>query len=423
VASIALFVPSGRAMDPPERAGLASITANVLTKGTTTRNALEIAETIEGVGGSLNAGATDDWLSINASVLAEHLPLAFDLLADVTRRPTFPPEEVELTRRRTLSGLQAQLGQPGAIAQRRFVREVYGAEHPYGVVAVPGTVQGLQRADLEAFYRQHFTPDRALLVVAGAVDRVQVEEMARRHFGDWERRPAPPPAFPQPPAREGTTVYLVHRPGSVQSDIWVGHTGVRPDHPDYFPLQVMNQVLGGGAESRLNIVLREERGWTYGAFSRFTRPRDVGFFLANAEVRPEVTDSALVEMLSLIRTLRDQPVPPEQFEAATSFLAGSFPLRIETPGQIASQVAQARLLGVPVEMVTEYPTRIREVTPADVQRVAREHLRPDHAVIVIVADAIQVLPMVEGIAPVVLYDVEGQLLDPAGLQPPAAATR
>jgi zinc protease len=208
----------------------------------------------------------------------------------------------------------------------------------------------------------------------------------------------------------------VHRPGSVQSNIWIGHVGITPDHQDYFPLQVLNKILGQGTDARLFQILREQKGWTYGAYSRFTRPQDVGYFAASAEVRTEVTDSAVAEMMHQLRRLRDEPVPAEEFNAAVSFLAGSFPLRIETPGQVASQVAQARLLGLPVEDVTAFRERILAVTPADVQRVAREHVRPEQAAIVVVGDATRVLAGLEPIAPIVLYDVEGARIERSALE-------
>jgi zinc protease len=415
VASINLYIRAGAAADPARQAGRAGMVGDLLTQGTQSRSAREIAETIEGVGGRISASAGGDWLSVSSSVLSEHLPLAFDLVSDVTLRPTFPQQEFENIRRRTLSGLQAQMGQPGAIAQRRFLAEIYG-EHPYGISPIPGTVQGLTREDLVAFHREQFSPGNALLVVSGDVRASQVEELARRHFGEWQGAGAAARTFPTLPARGQTQVYLVHRPGSVQSNIWVGHAGITPDHRDYFALQVLNKILGQGTDARLFQILREEKGWTYGAYSRYTRPLDVGYFAATAEVRTEVTDSAVAEIMHQLRRLRDESVPMEEFEAAVSFLAGSFPLRIETPGQVASQVAQARLLGLPVADVTEFRERILAVTPADVQRVAREHVRPEQAAIIVVGDANQILAGLQPIAPVVLYDVEGERIDPASLQ-------
>jgi zinc protease len=416
VASVNLYVRSGSAADPAQQAGLAGMAAELLTKGTQTRSATQIAESIENVGGRISAGAAGDWISVSATSLAENLPLALELVSDVALRPTFPAEEVELARRRTLSGLQAALGQPGEIARRRFLREIYGEAHPYGTMPIPGTVQGLEQSHLQQFHSRHFTPGNALLVVAGQVTRAQVEQLARQHFGGWQGSAAPSVTMPVVPARQQTTIYLVHRPGSVQSNIWVGHGAVRPDDPDFFALQVLNRILGGGTDARLFQILREEKGWTYGSYSNFTRPADVGYFSATAEVRTEVTDSAVAEIVRQLRRLQQETVPTEEFEFARDYLAGSFPLRIETAGQVASQVAQARLLGLPVEDVTQYVQRIRAVTAADVQRVAQRHIRPEGAAIVIVGDATQILSGLEPMAPVRLYDVEGQPIERSALQ-------
>jgi zinc protease len=423
IANVNLYIRSGAAADAAERAGLAGLAAELVTKGTASRSASEIAETIEGVGGQLNSNAGNDWLTISASVLSEYLPLAFDLVSDVALRPTFPEQEVSVARRRTLSGLQAQLGQPGAIAQREFLRGVYGPGHPYGVSPVPGTVEAITREDIVGFHSHHFTADNALLVVSGVVDPAAVEALAGRYFGEW-RQAAPardPMVHPAAPAE--TRIALVHRPGSVQSNIRIGQLAIRPDNPDFFPLTVLNNIVGGGTDARLFQILREERGWTYGAYSQLTRPMDIGYFMANAEVRTEVTDSALAEMIHQLHRIRDETVPADEFEGAISFLAGSFPLRIETAGQVASQVAQAALLGIPYEYVTEFRDRILAVTPADVQRVARQYVRPDQAVIVVVGDARELLAGLEAIAPVDLYDVEGAALDRDAIEVRAATER
>jgi zinc protease len=411
IASVSLYVRSGAAVDPAAQIGRAEMTANLLTKGTTTRTANQISEAIEGIGGSLSAGAGSDWVTVSATVLAEHLPLAFELLSDVALNPTFPEDELELARRRTLSGLQAALAQPGELARRRFIREVYGPQHPYGTAPTMGTVQAIQRDDLIRFHREHFSAGNAMLVVAGAIGADDVERLARQHFGAWQAGARPALTWTAPPPREQTRIYLVHRPGTVQSNILIGHLGIRPDNPDFFPLQVLNRIVGGGTDARLFQILREEKGWTYGAYSRLTRPMDVGFFQASAEVRTEVTDSAVAEMLLQLRRVREEAVPAAEFESARAFLAGSFPLRIETPGQIASQIAQARLLGLPIEDVTRYRERIMAVTPQDVQRVARDYILPERAAVVVVGDARHIRAGLEAIAPVVLYDAEGEPLE------------
>jgi zinc protease len=412
--SVNLYVPPGASGDPARQAGLAGMTADLLTKGTPGRSATQISETIERLGGTLGASAGADWITLSANVLAEHLPLAMELVSESAIRPVFPEDELELTRRRTLSGLQAALGQPGQIAQRTFDREVYGAEHPYGINPIAGSVQAITREEVVRFHRAHFGAASALLVVAGDVRADEVETLARRFFGAWERGAPARVVFPEPAVAAATRIHLVHRPGSAQTNIVIGHLGIRPDDPEFFALQVLNGVVGEHADARLFRILREERGWTYGSYSRFTRPREVGYFSASAEVRTEVADSAITEMLRQLHRIRSEPVPPEELEAAKGFLAGSFPLRIETAGQIGAQIARVRLLGLPLEQVTEYRERIRAVTAADVQRVAELYVRPEQAVIVVVGDARALLPGLEAIAPVSLYDVEGRPVEQVG---------
>jgi zinc protease len=415
VASLTLYLYAGGADDPAAQAGRTSMAAQLLRQGTTTRTAEEISEAIEGVGGFLGAGADADFLTVFSTVLAEDLDLAFDLVADVTRRPTFPADEVSLVVQRTLSGLRAQLGQPGEIARRRFVEDVYGQEHPYGRSPTPASVQAITRDDLVQLHARVFRPDAAVLVVAGDVDRARARALAERHFGDWQPGAEPRPAIPAPADPGPTRIALVHRPGSVQATLRIGHLGTRPDEPDYFALQVLNQVLGGGFTSRLMQRLRDELGWTYGAGSSFTQPRDVGLFSATTEVRTEVADSAIVEVLDQLRTLRQEPMDPDEMAAAVSYLVGSFPLTIQTAGQIAGQIARARLIGRPLEHITEYRERILQITPEHVTAAARRHVDPDRAVIVVVGDAAALLPRISGIAPVTLYDVEGAELDPAAV--------
>ncbi|HEX2191328.1 MAG TPA: insulinase family protein, partial [Longimicrobiaceae bacterium] len=416
VANVALYVESGSANDPQAKLGLASLAAELLDNGTARRSAEQIAETIEGVGGTLSTGADRDDVTISAGVLSDQLPLAFDLVSDVALRPTFPADELETVRRQQLSALQVALGDAGQIAQRRFNREVYGADHPYGLAPTPETVRAVTRNDLVQFHRAHFTPRNALLVVSGDVTPEQVQQLATRHFGSWRGGAAPEPQLAAPAMRDRAGIVLVHRPGSVQSSVRVGHPGITPDNPDYYALQVMNAVLGSLPTSRLERIIRGERAWTYSARSTFTRPEATGVFVGNTEVRTPVTDSALVEMLAQFRRIREEPVPQAELDAAKSFLTGSFPLRFETPAATASQLAQTRLLGLPAESLQQFPQRVAAVTAEDVQRVAQKYLHPDRATIVVVGDATQVLKPLEAVGPVALFDVEGRPLERSAIE-------
>jgi predicted Zn-dependent peptidase len=268
-----------------------------------------------------------------------------------------------------------------------------------------------------AWHRTHFVPANALLVVSGDVTPERAREMAVRYFGEWSGAAAPQDAFPAPPARERTEIFLVNRPGSVQSSILVGHPGLAADDPDYYAAQVLNMVLGASGDSRLEEVLRSRHGWTYSSRSRYGRLLGGGTYVANTDVRVAVTDSALAELMVQLRRIRDEAVPQAELDRAKSYLVASFPGTVETPAQAAAALATTRLLGLPAEHLTSYPQRIAAVTAADLQRVAGEYLQPDRAVIVVVGDAAQILEKLRPIAPVSVFSVEGVPLDPATLQP------
>jgi predicted Zn-dependent peptidase len=411
LASVRLTVRGGEASVPAEKAGLGNLMATVLTKGTTTRSAEAITGAIEGVGGSLSAGAGNDFLSVSTLVLTEHLGTAFELLGDVVLNATFPSEEVELARRQTLSALQVQQGQPQAIFARIGNRLVYGEGHPYGVSPTPGTVSALSREDLLAHRDAVLRPEGALLMVAGRVDRGEVERLVRTHLGSWSGSAPVAPVLPPPPAVEATRIFLVHRPGSVQSVVGVGNIGPTGREASAPALQVANRLLGGGADARLFRILREEKGWTYGAYSDISRPLGPGIFQAFAEVRNAVTDSATVELLRQVGRLGDEPVPQDELEGARNFLAGSFPLRLETAGSVAARITDALLFGEPLEELANYPARMRAVTAEEVRSAAQLHMRARQAHVVVVGDATQVLEGLEAVAPVTLLDLDGNPLD------------
>ncbi|HEU4628493.1 MAG TPA: insulinase family protein [Gemmatimonadaceae bacterium] len=420
VLSLSLAMPAGSAYDPAGKEGLAAMVAGLLDKGAGQRTAEEIAATIEGVGGTLGAGAGADFLTARASVLSNDADLAFTLLGDVVLRPTFPEQEVELARTQTLSGLQLELSQPASLAERFFDANLYG-QHPYARHPTPESIRAITRDDLVAYQRARLRPQGALLVVAGDISLADARQRAERIFGGWTGTAPEGAAFPTPPQRTRTEIVLVHRPGSVQSNIVVGNTTFGPASPLRPASNVANQVLGGGSDSRLFMILREQKGWTYGAYSSFARPLGVGAFQASAEVRTAVTDSALREMLTQLRRLRSEPVPAMELEAAKGSLIGSFPLTVETAAQIAGAVSNALLYGLGTDYLHDYRTNLAAVTAADVAKVAQTAIRPDSALIVVVGDATKLYDQLQAIAPVRLVNAQGDPLTPADLTPKASS--
>lgn len=415
VVSVRLYVPGGSVADPDGASGVAALTSRALDKGTGERTAGEIAAAVEGVGASLNTGAADDYAFVATSALTRHLPTVLEVFSDVVKNATFPDSEVANERKRMQASLQQELSQPAALASRHFDRIVYG-DHPYGDAPTPASVASIERERLARFHRERYVPEGSLLVFAGDIDLDAARQAAERWFGDWSGERPRDAELPEPPSRDSARIYLVHRPGSEQSVVRVGHLGIRPGSEDAHALEVANRVLGGGANARLFLILREEKGWTYGAYSELTQRRGIGTFGAQAEVRNPVTDSALNEMIRQIRRLRQEPVSGEEMTDARTYLTGNFPLRLETPQQVATRVADVLLRGLEVGYLESYRSRIAEVTAGDVQRAAREHLHPDRAAVVVVGDATRVRDDLAAIGPVEMYDTEGQPLALADLE-------
>ncbi len=417
IVSIRLSMLTGARDEPAGFEGLAGMAGELLTKGTERRTAEEIAEEIEGVGASLNASAGSDFFSMFTTVLTEHVELGFDLLSDVLLNPTFPESELELAQTRMLSALRLEKSSPGALASRYFGQSLYG-EHPYGRQPSEESVESMTRTAVTEWAATHLKPAGGLLVLAGDISLDQGRRLANRFLGSWTGSP-PAPRYAQPPTRRGTEILLIHRPGSDQSNIRVGNLALKPGDDTYYGAVVANKILGGGADARLFMVLREEKGWTYGAYSSVTRPKDVGTFQANTEVRTPVTDSALVELMGQVRRMRTEPVPDSELAAAKGYLVGSFPLSIQTPQQIASQVANVRLLGLGENYLRTYRQRLDAVSPDDARRAAEIITKPDSAVIVVVGDGQAIYDKLTAIAPVTIIDVDGNPLTPAELTPTA----
>ncbi|MDT8341306.1 MAG: insulinase family protein [Longimicrobiales bacterium] len=412
--TVNLVIPGGSAADPQGREGLASLTAQMLTEGTATHSHREIAEALDFLGANLGAGAGRDEISVSLSALTSALDPALEIMADVVLNPGFPADRLELLRTRTLSALRVQMGQSGALAGRAFTRAVYG-DHPYGRLETPTSLQALAREDMAAFHGERFSPAAALFVVAGDVTPEDAVARLERAFRGWEGAPPAPVTYPQAVDRAAPEVILVHKPGSVQAEVRVGHLLPPGNHPAWTPLAVANQVLGGGASGRLFKVLREQKGYTYGAYSSVSRARGQGAFQASAAVRNDVLEEALTDLITQVRTLRDQPVPPDELADNQAFLVGSFPLRIETPQQVAAQVATNRLLGLPEDALETYRSRVAALDPDRVQGVFRQLVNPDRMVIVVVGDATVLLDQLRSFGPIRIETPEGEVLDAMAL--------
>jgi zinc protease len=395
-----LLVDAGAATEPATHAGIAQLTARALEAGTATRDAGRLAWELELLGASLEAHAGWDAAHLELTVPRERLEPALELLADVVCRPGFPDDEVGRMRDEQRAEILQRRKEPRALAGDMAARFIFAEGVPYArpVIGSDETVARLGAGDVAAHHRSAYGPGAAALILTGDVDGAAVEPIVARHFGAWDASPAPAPAVHVEAGVGETTVFVVDRPGAVQSEIRIGHVGVARDHPDFFALEVMNTLLGGAFTSRLNMNLRERNGFTYGARSGFSFRRLPGPFLVQAAVATNVTAAAVREALREIHGLRGDGPTDAEVEAARDYLTGVLPLTLQTTEQLAARVAALVVHQLPDDYFQHYRDGIAAVSSAQAHAAARDHIHPDRMAIVVVGAADQVAPALEELA-------------------------
>jgi len=389
--SASVIMHTGAADEPAELAGATVLAARALSEGTEHYDAIGLIEAAERLGASLHAEAGWDALSAGVDVPAARLPAALELLAELILRPTFPASEVERLRDERLNDLLQAKADPRRRAEEAFIETVYDPASPYhrSSGGTRETVERLRPSDLRTAYERGLDPARATLIVAGDVGTTDVRAVVGALFGGWMRSAGAAGRGPIDDTGRtgGRIVRVVHRPGSVQTEIRVGHAGLPRRIPDFHAVSVMSAILGGLFNSRLNMRLREEKGYTYGAGAGFDMRRGAGPFAARAAVNTEVTVPAIVEMLSELSRMRDEPVTQTEVTAARDYLIGVFPLRFETAGAVGGALGGLVVHGLDVEELVTYRSRIEAVDGPAITAAARAHLHIDEAAIVLVGDA------------------------------------
>ena len=406
--NIRLLFETGDIHDPKGGIGVASAMTSLLNEGTENFSSRQLAEEVDRLGASLSAATASDHSIVKASALSMFSEEILDLLAELVLRPVFPENELDLYKQNTIEGLKYQRSQPDFLADEQVARIVFG-DHPYSINSPsPEDVRKLERGQIADFHRRNFVPNNATLVAVGDMGTNELLQRLEEIFSSWEPGDPGQFEFPSPPAREARTLTIVDRPGSSQANIVLSNLAIERNNPDYFPVLVMNQVLGAGASSRLFMNLREEKGYTYGAYSRLYAKRFAGSFEATAEVRTAVTGDSLREFFYEIERVRTEPVPRAELEDAKNFLAGVFPIRIETQGGLVSQIVSKVLYRLPDDYLDTYRENIRRVTADEVLRAAEMYIHPESIAIVIVGDAIEVLKQAAAFSDEVeVFDTEG----------------
>jgi len=413
-----LILRNGAADDAPADAGATALAARALSEGTERYDAVALVEATERLGAGLHADAGWDASTVSIEVPVARLEPALALMAELAAHPTFPPREVDRLREERLNDLLQARAEPRRRVDEAFIRTIYESGSPYHQPSggLAATVETLDADRLASAWRRGFDPARMTLIIAGDLDGSSGNgpvEMAEALFGGWMA--APGAAAIGGPVASGSSVKsvlvkLLDRPGSVQTEIRVGHVGVSRRIDNYAGLSVMSAILGGLFNSRLNSKLREEKGYTYGASAGFDPRRGAGPFSARVAVNTEVTVPALVDLLAELNRIREAPVAPSELAAARDFLVGVFPLRFETPGPVVGALGGVVVHDLPDDELATYRARIDAVSADDVLAIAQAQIHPDRAAIVMVGDASRILADLEAAAvgPIeVIRDDEG----------------
>ncbi len=405
--SVRLMLRAGASLDPVGRAGLADFTARLLRRGTTSMSADEINEAVEFVGAGVSAGSSEDFSSVCLTTPANHLGSMLDVLGQLVQEPTFSEAEVEIARRRVLAQLANELDDPALVADRAMQRALWG-DHPYGhdVGGTRSDVEQFTRADVVAFHQEMYGPNGALLVIVGAVDPVETRRAVETVFGGWrggQQAPAQTPALEK--AAGAGRVLLIDKPDQTQSQVRIGSVAMRRGHPDWITSSVMNIALGGGFTSRLVNEIRVKRGLSYGAGSGFDGMLAGGSFHVSTFTKTESTSEIIAVAMDELRKMKAKGPTPRELETAKRYLAGLYPLRLETNESVAAAIAETRLYGLGEDWVTLYRERVSQVARPRAAEVARRYLPAEEPAVVVVGNAAKVKKQLKGLGPIEVRSV------------------
>ena len=386
IVTISMLIQAGSVQDPPGKPGVANLVAQMLTQGTKTRTAPQISEAIEFLGSTLSVDAGQESTTVSLAVLSKDLDTGLELMADVLLNPVFNQADLQRKINETVAGIKRDLEDPGTVSWQAFLKEVYGS-HPFGrpVEGTEQSVPTITRDDVVQFHEAYYRPNKAILAAVGDIGVADLKARLQARLGAWQPGgPAVTP--PAPPAPLTQRVVKTIQRAVTQANINLGNLGITRESPDYYPVQVMNYILGGGFTSYLISTIREEKGWAYDVGSYFGMGKIAGEFSISMQTKNEVAQQAIDLALAQVRRIQGQPVSDQDLKDAKAYLTGSFPLRLDTSKKIAGMLATVEYYSLGLDYVDQYPARINAVTAADVQRVAQKYLDPEKYALAVVAD-------------------------------------
>ncbi len=413
-----LWIKTGALNDPKELPGLASFTADMLREGASKLTSEQISQELDSIGAELNAEAQfgQGVSRITASGLTDSADRLMELMSDVVINPSFPESELQKYKKRRQPHLEEERSDPGFLVREKFYRAVY-QNFPASVVAPSAqSLAAVRTEDLRRYHDKYFVPDNAILGMAGDLTIDQAKALAEKFFGASHWQTAAPSGTSLPPidAPNAKKIYLIDRPGSVQTEIMVGNVALKRIDPEYVPLRVLNRVLGATFASRLFLNLREEKGYTYGAYSGITANIYPGVFAARTEVRNEVTDGSMHELLRELSRIRDEPVPQEELEESSRSIVADFALSLEQTEELLEDWMTVEYYGLPTNYWDRYPDEVGKVTPEKIQQIARKYIDLDHLQIVCVGDGKQIRDVLQKYGPIEVIDTDGNPVEGLG---------
>jgi zinc protease len=398
--SLSMRVPSASLRDPADLPGLAGATASMMMLGTTTRTAKQISDELGEIGASVNIGAGQGNGVISVSALTENFPAALAIASDILLHPAFPADEFEKWKTRTRAALEQQKAQPNFLVTNQTMNVLYPNDARHARLTLV-SLNKMTRENLIEEQKKYFVPSGEWAGIAGDVTPQQVVAWLEKSFGEWKGGPVTPVSLPINPPIEDKKVYLISRPGSVQTNLELTNRAIDRMNPDYIACMVMNQVLGSGPAARLFRIIREEKGYTYGVSSSFSASKYAQHFGSGMAVRTEVTEPALTDLLKEFKEIRDVPVPKDELDAAKRTIVGRLALSLENPAGVLNQWMTQREYGLPEDYWDQYPERVMAITAEDVQRVAKKYVPYDNVQIIAVGDGEKIRELLKKFGPLV----------------------
>lgn len=387
IVTVVVAIKAGSVVETPEKAGIANLTADLLNEGTKARSSKEISDTIEFVGGSLNTSGGADYITVSLSVLKKDIKLGFDLLSDIILNPAFRDDEIKRRITSIKNSIIQQKEEPDAIVSKAFYEAVFG-KHPYGrpVEGTEESLDSITREDISAFHKEHYLPNNTIITVVGDVSRSELKSLLEKYFMDWRKKDSREILLPSPVFEDKPKVIKIQKT-LTQTNIILGHLGIKRDNPDFYAVSVMNYILGGGGfASRLMDSIRDNKGLAYDVHSSFSASKYSGSFQAGLQTKNESSNTAIEEILKEMERIRTEPVSDRELSDAKAYLTGSFPLRIDSNRKIAGFLTSVEFYGLGLDYVDNYGKLIEAVTKDDIQRVAGKYLNTKNYVLVVVGD-------------------------------------